>query len=222
MWPAFLLMDRWWSTWNPLHPSLRPWGQSFISSSVAQRPAASSMSPTQVCWMNLHYYSYYITAWFTSWTCLGPGKVCNYCLSWWEDPGHYYLFLQKQLELFRNSSSTCIRNHPNTPASLAASLGGLNISSSVPPCSPPGCAWGRLSLQKILLYTVILIFKTFLVDTMKSLPRELPSTWSWKIHSLTPSCLGPTLPQSDSGLQRDQTLLLCFSNPFRINLLIFE
>ena len=59
--------------------------------------------------------------------CLGSGKVYSYCLSWWDSLGLYYLFLQKQLELFRNSFSTCVKHHLRTPASLAASQGGLYI-----------------------------------------------------------------------------------------------
>lgn len=41
------------------------------------------------------------------------------------------------------------------------------------------------------LYTVILIFKTLLVDTMKSSPRGLPSNRELKINILTPYCLDP-------------------------------
>lgn len=48
----------------------------------------------------------------TDWTCLGSGRVCNYRLGWWEDPAFYHLFLQRQLELFRNSFCTCIKESP--------------------------------------------------------------------------------------------------------------
>lgn len=54
--------------------------------------------------------------------------------------------------------------------------------------------WLRTGLTHSLedpLYTVILIFKTLLVDTMKSSPRGLPSNRELKIHILTPYCPGP-------------------------------
>ena len=187
------------------------------------QPLTHSTSPTHVCWMNLCYYSYRITAKFISWTRLGSGKVCNYCLSWWEGLGLYYLFLQKQLELFRNSFSVCIKNHPNTPASLAASLGGLHILLLHHSSQP---TWLWMGLTRSLedpFYTVILIFKTFFSRHNEKLTQGSSFNFGDEIRILTAYCLGTTLPQSDSGdCSRTRFYWRGSLTPFRINILIFE
>ena len=181
--------------------------------------------------MHLCYYTYYFTARIYKLDCLGSGNMYSYCLSWWDGLGLYYLFLQKQLELFRNSFSTCIKYHLKTPASLAASQGGLYIHLFCHSLQPTwlwiGLTW---SLEDPFIHCFI-DFKNIFSRHNEKLTQG--SSFSFglkkkkrkkrKIHILTLYCLEATLSQSDPWGCSGTRFYSCGSlTPFRVNILIFE
>lgn len=177
--------------------------------------------------MHLCYYTYYITARTYKLDGLRSGKVYSYCLSWWGGLGLYYLFLQKQLEFFRNSFSTCVTHHLGTPASLGASQGGLYICLF---CRSPQPTWLWMGLTRSLEDPFIhcfIDFKNIFSRHNEKLTQGSPfSFWVKKKKKnpyLNPLLPRSTLPQSDPGGCSGTRFYSCGSlTPFRVNILIFE
>ena len=170
--------------------------------------------------MSLCYLTYYITARICKMDCLGSGKVYSYCLSWWDSLGLYYLFLQKQLELFRNSFSTCVKHHLRTPASLAASQGGLYIRLFCH--SPqPTRLWIELtwSLEDPFIHCFI-DFKNIFSRHNEKLTQGSSFSFDVKKKKNQNPYLNPLLPgryltpEWPWGRQWDQILVMWFSDSF--------
>lgn len=170
--------------------------------------------------MSLYYFTYYITARICKLDCLGSGKVYSYCLRWWDSLGLYYLFLQKQLELFRNSFSTCVKHHLRTPASLAASQGGLYIRLF---CRSPQPTWLWIeltwSLEDPFIHCFI-DFKNIFSRHNEKLTQGSSFSFDVKKRKNQNPYLNPLLPgryltpEWPWGLQWDQILLVWFSDSF--------
>ena len=172
--------------------------------------------------MNLCCYTYYVTERIYKLDGLRSGKVYSYCLSWWGGLGLYYLFLQKQLELFRNSFSTCVKHHLSPPASLAASQGGLCICLF---CRSPQPTWLWMGLTRSLedpfIHCFIDFKSIFSRHNEKLTQGSSFSFWVKKKKKKKKNpYLNPLLPGSyltpewPWGLQWDQILLVWFSDSF--------